>query len=96
MDLSTLTSLLSALAQPTRAKVYFTIYESPVPLESNQIAGILSLSTTLTSHHLKVLEHSQLVTRTQVGKFALFSHNQDTITQLIEFFYSLRKIEVTK
>lgn len=91
MNLPRLTTLLSALSQSTRAKVYFTIYESPEPLHSAQVAGILKIKEPLASHHLGILTRTGLLTRLEVGKFALFFVDQDVLGELVEFFTSLRK-----
>lgn len=89
MDLPTLTKLLSSLSHETRAKVFFTVLESPEPLHSAAVGGIIGIREALASHHLGILLETNLVVRTMSGKYALFVANKRTVLELAYFFYNL-------
>lgn len=89
MDLTRLTSLLNALSVPTRARIFFTIFESHEALHHGVIAGITGISGTVVSHHLKVLSEVGLVDRVPSGKYSLFFANKRTLLELASFFDTL-------
>lgn len=89
MTLHTLINLLSAISTEQRAKVFFHVLESPDPLNSKLVAGIVGAKESVTSYHLNELVKAGWLQRIPSGKYALFIPDRRTLFDLANFFASL-------
>src|SRR5207244_11443522 len=89
MDLKRLAKIHDALSNELRARVYFTTLSGHEPLHVSAIAAIAGISVPLASHHLKVLEATELVVVTPAGKYKLYSPSRRAILDLVDFYSKL-------
>jgi DNA-binding transcriptional ArsR family regulator len=71
---------LSALADPTRRRVFERLTDGPRPV--SEIAADLPVSRPAVSQHLKVLREAGLVTARKHGRQQLYSARPDGLAEL--------------
>ena len=78
--------VLTALADPTRRRIFELIAESPKPV--GEVAGTLPVSRPAVSQHLKVLREAGLVRQQIVGTRHVYSIDQSGLEQVRAYFDS--------
>ena len=73
--MSTLTDDLQSLCSDTRLRIFKLISASEKGLRSSQIALELNLKTSITSHHLKILESREFLVGHKIGRHVLYRFN---------------------
>lgn len=91
-ELEQLTSLFNAIADPTRAKIILYIMDEKQ--RSSDIASMLDMTSSATSHQLRWLRERRIVTSQKVGRETFYSLSDDCIREIIEVaVHHIREIE---
>jgi DNA-binding transcriptional ArsR family regulator len=86
MDISRATTIMSALAQPTRLRTYRLLVEhGEVGLASGAIATAVGAPQNTMSSHLTILSHAGLVRREQQGRVVRYRAVLDEVAALGAF-----------
>ena len=81
-DINSLTNIFKALSDGTRARIIYMLSQSPLCV--CDIATILDMTQSSTSHHLRVLRDSKLVKFKREGKLVVYSLDDDHVLKLFE------------
>ena len=81
-----LADLFHLLGDPTRLRIVLACLEAPIAV--SDIAGSLQLSSSLVSHHLRLLRAARIVKSERHGKQVFYSaadaHISDVLTDMLE------------
>jgi DNA-binding transcriptional ArsR family regulator len=81
-----LADLFHLLGDPTRLRIVLACVETPIAV--SEIAGALQLSSSLVSHHLRLLRAARIVKAERHGKQVFYSaadaHISDVLTDMLE------------
>jgi ArsR family transcriptional regulator len=83
MDLCSLARSFSALSDPIRLRLLTALRTRPATC-SKELAELAGISVALASHHTKILEDAELITRRREGQFSLFSLNTERMGAIAE------------
>ena len=79
-------SALAAVAQESRLAVFRLLVQAgPSGMAASKIAEQLGIPPSSLSFHLKELNHADLVTPKQEGRFVIYAANFETMNGLIAF-----------
>lgn len=82
--------LFKALADPTRLKIAYALYQEG-ELCVCDLAEIISASIATTSHHLRLLKNMGLAKIRKEGKLVYYSLDDDHVNQMIELAFVHQK-----
>lgn len=86
MEIKTIVTALSALAQESRLSVYRLLVQAgPDGLPAGRISETLDVSPSSLSFHLKELSHAQLVTSRHKGRFVIYSANYVQMNNVLAY-----------
>jgi DNA-binding transcriptional ArsR family regulator len=86
MESSTAVAALAALAQDSRLQVYRLLVEAgPEGISASAIAEKLGIPANTLSFHLKTLNHADLVSARQAGRFVYYSANYNRMNALLGY-----------
>lgn len=81
-ELDQLTRLFNAVADPTRAKIILFIMDEKK--RSSDIATMLDMTTSATSHQLRWLRERRIVVSEKVGRETFYALSDDCIREIVE------------
>ena len=91
-EIDQLTQLFNAVADPTRAKIILYIMDGKK--RSSDIAAMLKMTTSATSHQLRWLRERRIVASEKVGRETLYSLSDDCIREIIEVaLHHIREVD---
>jgi DNA-binding transcriptional ArsR family regulator len=86
MEIKPAINALSALAQDSRLAIYRLLVQAgPGGIPAGKISVATGIAPSSLSFHLKELDHANLVTSRQQGRFLIYSANYATMNELIKF-----------
>ncbi|HUG57643.1 MAG TPA: metalloregulator ArsR/SmtB family transcription factor [Candidimonas sp.] len=86
MEIKTVITALSALAQESRLAVFRLLVQAgPEGLAATRIAESLALAPSSLSFHLKELTYANLITQTREGRSLIYSANFETMNGVLGF-----------
>lgn len=86
MKISTVTVILSALAQESRLLIYRTLIQAgPSGMAAGKISEMTGISPSSLSFHLKELYHADLVRSRSESRFVIYSANFKIMSQVIKY-----------
>lgn len=86
MDDRTAVSLLTALAQDHRLRIFrLLVRQGPNGMAAGEISDRLGISPTSTSFHLKELSHAGLLQATRDGRFIRYALRVEAVRKLLAF-----------
>lgn len=77
-----LARIFKALGDPSRLKIVYVLYKSPLCV--CDIASVLDLSQSSVSHHLRILRDLKLVKFKREGKLLIYSLDDEHVFKLME------------
>ena len=84
-----LADLFHLLGDPTRLRIVLACLEAPIAV--SDMAGSLQLSSSLVSHHLRLLRAARIVKSERHGKQVFYSaadaHISDVLTDMLEHIF---------
>ncbi|MBM7701306.1 ArsR/SmtB family transcription factor [Metabacillus iocasae] len=86
-DIQRSAKLLKALADETRMKVVFALYQGG-ELCVCDVANIIEATVATTSHHLRLLRNMGIAKYRKEGKMAFYSLDDEHIEQLIQVLFA--------
>ena len=81
-DIDQLTRLFNAVADPTRAKILLFVMDGK--RRSSDIAAMLDMTTSATSHQLRWLRERRIVVSEKIGRETFYALSDDCIREIIE------------
>jgi DNA-binding transcriptional ArsR family regulator len=85
-SIAQLADLFHLLGDPTRLRIVLACLEAPIAV--SDMAGSLQLSSSLVSHHLRLLRAARIVKSERHGKQVFYSaadaHISDVLTDMLE------------
>lgn len=86
MEIKTIVTALSALAQESRLAIYrLLVHAGPDGLPAGRISETLDVSPSSLSFHLKELSHAQLVISRHEGRFVIYSANYIQMNNVLAY-----------
>jgi ArsR family transcriptional regulator len=86
MEMKTVVTALSALAQDSRLAIFRALVQAgPAGLAAGRISEITGIAQSSLSFHLKELSHAEMVSSQQAGRFIIYSANFSTMNALLGF-----------
>ncbi|WP_110113891.1 metalloregulator ArsR/SmtB family transcription factor [Bacillus sp. CGMCC 1.16541] len=86
-DIQRATKMLKALADETRMKVVFALYQG-TELCVCDVANIIEATVATTSHHLRLLRNMGIAKYRKEGKLAFYSLDDEHMEQLIQVLFA--------
>lgn len=81
-----LSTIFKALGDPTRLKIIYLLSKSP--LSVNDISELLNMSQSSISHQLAILRNQELIKVKRVGRFAIYSLDDEHVLKLFNEGYN--------
>ena len=81
-EINLLTRLFNAVADPTRAKIILYVMDGQK--RSSDIATMLEMTTSATSHQLRWLRERRIVISEKIGRETFYALSDDCIREIIE------------
>lgn len=86
MEIKTVVTALSALAQETRLTIFRLLVQAgPSGMPAGRISEIAGIAPSSLSFHLKEMSHANMVTSRHEGRYVIYSANFDTMNNLVVY-----------
>lgn len=86
MEIKTVVTALSALAQESRLTIFRLLVQTgPEGMPAGRISKSTGIAPSSLSFHLKEMSHANMVTSRQEGRYIIYSANFDTMNSLLAY-----------